>query len=93
MMFLTNFFLCFRSPTSETTRNKSLFFRDGVRSVDFVLVWENTNVCIRDHGMKRNVFERALRHEGLHIERDAPHGGLNFVKVRCKTFSIFIKYL
>ncbi|CAG9107102.1 unnamed protein product [Plutella xylostella] len=64
--------------------NPSLSFKDGVRSIDFVLVWEallddaNTPAAI-EH---RRVFEMNLEKDGLQLEREAPEGlhGLNFVK-------------
>ncbi|KAG7304247.1 hypothetical protein JYU34_011185 [Plutella xylostella] len=65
--------------------NPSLSFKDGVRSIDFVLVWEallddaNTPAAI-EH---RRVFEMNLEKDGLQLEREAPEGlhGLNFVKI------------
>ncbi|XP_041974295.1 anoctamin-1-like isoform X2 [Aricia agestis] len=65
--------------------NPSLTFNDGVRSVDFVLVWE---ACKDDAATpqafdQRKVFEENLEAEGLQLEREAPPDlhGLHFVKI------------
>lgn len=67
--------------------NPSLTFKDGVRTIDYVLVWEKLNedantVQAKEH---RRIFEENLEKEGLQLEREAPENlyGLNFVKVRC----------
>ncbi|XP_023303991.2 anoctamin-1 isoform X3 [Lucilia cuprina] len=52
--------------------NPSLFFDDGVRSIDFVLVYKidlQHQVLEEDHAEKRRVFEANLEAEGLEIER------------------------
>lgn len=65
--------------------NPSLTFNDGVRSVDFVLVWEAgkddaTTQAAYEH---RRIFEQNLENEGLQLEREAPANlyGLHFIKV------------
>ncbi|XP_073948670.1 anoctamin 1 isoform X2 [Choristoneura fumiferana] len=65
--------------------NRSLTFNDGVRTVDFVLVWE----AAKDDANKpeahtqRRIFEENLEKEGLQLEREAPENlhGLHFIKV------------
>lgn len=67
---------------SGVNKNPSLYFRDGIRTIDFILVWESEkDSCRRIDGVRRAIFEKGLRHEGLHIEREPPEGGLNFIKV------------
>lgn len=65
--------------------NPSLTFNDGVRSIDFVLVWEAFKDDASTQGAyeQRRVFEQNLELEGLQLEREAPQNlfGLNFVKV------------
>lgn len=66
--------------------NPSLTFNDGVRSIDYVLVWEKfkEDAATREAYEQRKVFEQNLEMEGLQLEREAPENlyGLNFVKVR-----------
>ncbi|XP_061396870.1 anoctamin-2-like [Musca vetustissima] len=52
-------------------KNPSLFFDDGVRSIDFVLVYKiNQQASVEDqHEEKRHIFEMNLIAEGLEIER------------------------
>ncbi|XP_005184747.1 anoctamin-1 isoform X2 [Musca domestica] len=52
-------------------KNPSLFFDDGVRSIDFVLVYKiNPQPNVEDqHEEKRHIFEMNLLSEGLEIER------------------------
>ncbi|KAJ0181435.1 hypothetical protein K1T71_003520 [Dendrolimus kikuchii] len=65
--------------------NPSLTFNDGVRSIDYVLVWESA----KDDATKpeayeqRKIFESNLELDGLQLEREAPEDlyGLNFVKI------------
>ncbi|XP_034950899.1 anoctamin-4 isoform X1 [Chelonus insularis] len=61
-----------------------LFFRDGIRSIDFVLVWDEcdeqaiTPKCV----YYRKVFERNLEFEGLQLEYEPPEpSGLRFIKI------------
>ncbi|XP_038208784.1 anoctamin-1-like isoform X2 [Zerene cesonia] len=65
--------------------NPSLTFNDGVRSVDFVLVWEahNDDATTREAFEQRRIFEQNLENEGLQLEREAPENlhGLNFIKI------------
>lgn len=69
------------NPTNPTSA--SLYFNDGMRHVDFVLVWkpkleDQTEEDIKHK--KRSVFEENLLSEGLEIERDI-FEDLNFIKV------------
>lgn len=65
--------------------NPSLTFNDGVRSIDYVLVWESGKEEARTPEAleRRRVFEENLIDAGLQLERDAPSDcyGLHFVKV------------
>lgn len=65
--------------------NPSLSFNDGVRSVDFVLVWESgkDDATTPEAYAHRQIFEQNLENEGLQLEREAPEDmyGLNFIKV------------
>ncbi|CAK1600273.1 unnamed protein product [Parnassius mnemosyne] len=65
--------------------NPSLTFNDGVRSVDFVLVWEagKEDATTPEAFHQRKIFEQNLEAEGLQLEREAPEDlhGLHFVKI------------
>ncbi|XP_061382630.1 anoctamin-5 isoform X2 [Danaus plexippus] len=65
--------------------NPSLTFKDGVRSVDFVLVWEaNKDDAVTPEAYeRRRIFEQNLETEGLQLEMEAPEDlyGLHFVKI------------
>jgi len=77
------------------TKNMSLFFEDGTRSVDFVLVWKDvipsedatSIVKQREHELKeaqklkREVYEENLLAEGLEIERTDVNGEIHFIKI------------
>lgn len=77
--------------------NPSLTFNDGVRSIDYVLVWdkhkentgkpENKQEAIK----RREIFEANLEGEGLQLERENPEHlhELNFVKVMIFILSYF----
>lgn len=62
----------------------SIFFEDGMRSVDFVLVWDAFTELANtpEAQQKRKVFEANLIEEGLELEHvPQESSGLNFVKV------------
>ncbi|XP_026726490.1 anoctamin-1 isoform X2 [Trichoplusia ni] len=65
--------------------NPSLTFNDGVRSIDYVLVWEaaKEDAVTPEAHQQRKIFEENLELEGLQLEREAPDNlyGLNFVKI------------
>lgn len=73
---------------ANKTVNNSLFFSDGIRSVDFVLVWKKISEVTRNHEnietdrtSKRKIFEDNLYNEGLEIEYETVEEEINFVKV------------
>lgn len=76
-------------------KNLSLFFDDGIRSIDFVLVYkvnQQQQVIEEDHSEKRRVFEANLEAEGLEIERVFKEKEqIYFVKVRSNNRKIFLK--
>lgn len=62
----------------------TIYFADGVRSVDFVLVWNLLDEeAVSDEARnKRTTFEENLVKEGLELEYEvADKNGLHFVKV------------
>ncbi|CAB3245430.1 unnamed protein product [Arctia plantaginis] len=65
--------------------NPSLTFHDGVRTVDYVLVWEahSEDAITPESIRQRKIYEDNLEKEGLQLEREAPENlfGLNFVKI------------
>ncbi|RVE52062.1 hypothetical protein evm_003340 [Chilo suppressalis] len=65
--------------------NPSLTFNDGVRTIDYVLVWESAkeDATKPEAYEQRKVFEENLENEGLQLEREAPENlhGLHFVKI------------
>ncbi|KAJ9596645.1 hypothetical protein L9F63_012342, partial [Diploptera punctata] len=69
---------------AQPSCRSSLFFHDGIRSVDFVLVWDDlakqaTTVAAEE---KRRVFEKHLLREGLELEyEEREPNGLNFIKI------------
>lgn len=76
--------------------NPSLTFNDGVRSIDYVLVWESCkeDAITTEAYERRRIFEQNLEAEGLNLEREAPENlyGLNFVKVSHKLFFLGENY-
>ncbi|CAO1405540.1 unnamed protein product [Diamesa tonsa] len=73
---------------ANKTVNSSLFFSDGIRSVDFVLVWKKVPEMTRHHETiendrtsKRKIFEDNLYIEGLEIEYETVEEEINFVKI------------
>ena len=73
---------------ANKTVNNSLFFSDGIRSVDFVLVWKkiseetrNYEQTEKERSSKRKIFEDNLYNEGLEIEYETVEEEINFVKV------------
>lgn len=62
-------------PSTNTTnaQHASLFFNDGERSIDYVLVWKKVDDAIQEdlNCTKRGIFEDNLENEGLELERDS----------------------
>lgn len=66
-------------------KNHSLFFEDGIRSIDFVLAYkiQQQQAVEEQHDEKRRIFETNLMTEGLEIERVyKEREQIYFVKVR-----------
>jgi hypothetical protein len=67
--------------------SESLFFNDGIRSVDFVLAWRedvHDGKFIETHKLKREVFEENLCNEGLELEHECIEEYIHFVKIHGK---------
>ncbi|KAL1115352.1 hypothetical protein AAG570_007382 [Ranatra chinensis] len=58
----------------------NITFNDGLRRVDFVLVWQEPRGG-QDASKKRALFESRLVEEGLHLEAEPPIDRLHFVKI------------
>ncbi|XP_046423271.1 anoctamin-4-like isoform X1 [Neodiprion fabricii] len=69
---------------SHYVETRSLCFRDGQCTIDFVLVWDEHNeeaITYKSVEMRR-IFEENLEHEGLKLEYEKPEpNGLNFIKI------------
>ncbi|XP_055538730.1 anoctamin-1 isoform X2 [Wyeomyia smithii] len=77
---------CPCNPYEETTSiNNSLYFTDGLRSVDFVLVWkdapEEQNHLEESRQKKRHVFEENLVRDGLQLELETVENEIHFIKI------------
>nr|XP_029733088.1 anoctamin-4-like isoform X6 [Aedes albopictus] len=77
---------CPCNPYGETPSvNNSLYFADGIRSVDFVVVWktaleEETHLEeIREK--KRFIYEQNLVRDGLELEREVIENEIHFIKI------------
>ena len=74
----------FTFPLISLHQNPDLFFSDGVRKIDFVVVWDATipSNMTPQSAEKRFIFENNLEKEGLELESTTSHGGmLHFIKV------------
>lgn len=62
-------------PLTNTTniQQSSLFFSDGERSIDYVLVWKSVDEAAQEdlNCTKRAIFEDNLVNEGLELERES----------------------
>lgn len=76
----------------SNTLAASLYFNDGNRSIDFVLVWQpNENEETEElNRIKRNIFEENLINEGLEIEHES-YENLTFVKFHA-TLEVLRRY-
>ncbi|XP_053689725.1 anoctamin-1 isoform X4 [Sabethes cyaneus] len=77
---------CPCNPYEETPSvNNTLYFTDGLRSVDFVLVWkdvpeEQLHLEV-PRQKKRLVFEENLVRDGLELERETIENEIHFIKI------------
>ncbi|KAK2716116.1 anoctamin-4-like isoform X2 [Artemia franciscana] len=60
--------------------NPNLFFDDGLRKIDFVLVWEQ-NLKVEGAEERRRIFEEELELEGLELERKFSSSSHQLVKI------------
>lgn len=63
----------------------TIYFKDGIRSVDYVLVWDafEEEAVTEKAYQRRKIFELNLIREGLDLEYEPQEkNGLNFIKVR-----------
>lgn len=79
--------ICYSEPPDalsgmSNTLATSLYFNDGERSIDFVLVSQpDDEIGVEDlNCIKRNIFEENLTNEGLEIEREK-FENLTFIKI------------
>ena len=79
---------CPKNPYGDSSCfDKSLYFKDGNRSVDFVLVWKR---LMEDHSAgveavrneKRRIFQENLMKDGLEIEEETVEEEVTFIKVK-----------
>lgn len=78
----------------QLSSGSSLYFRDGLRSVDFVLVWDDLvkHSNLEASVGKRKVFEKNLQREGLELEYEKRElNGLNFIKLHA-TLEVLRRY-
>ncbi|VEN38241.1 unnamed protein product [Callosobruchus maculatus] len=74
---------CSKHDASKCTGPK-IFFSDGKRSVDYILVWDalNEDAIKPEAHAKRQIFETNLVREGLELEYEPQEpSGLNFIKI------------
>lgn len=78
---------CYNEPPdpfsgASNTLTTSLFFNDGERSIDFVLVWQPGDDEQEEElrTIKRSIFEENLQNEGLELEYESVEC-LHFVKI------------
>lgn len=67
---------------SANMQNSSLFFNDGQRSIDFILVWKADDERTQEtlNRTKRSIFEANLIRDGLELERESIEE-LHFIKI------------
>lgn len=85
---------CPDNPFGENIVNSSLYFNDGQRSVDFVLVWREDfaeSPGREERANKRDVFEANLMNEGLELEHELIDDEFHFVKLHA-TVEVLRRY-
>ncbi|CAL7952008.1 unnamed protein product [Xylocopa violacea] len=73
-----------RRSISKCEKAFSLYFRDEIRTIDFVLVWDEYNAEAQTYRCTeyRRVYEKNLEKEGLQLEyEEAEPNGLHFIKI------------
>lgn len=65
-------------------------FTDGLRTVDFVLVYQKNDMNEK-HRQKRDMFCQNLENEGLELEHDFSHPQMQFIKVHVP-LNVLINY-
>lgn len=78
---------CYSEPPDPTTcmpnrQATSLYFSDGERSIDFVIVWQKVDDSVQEdlNCTKRAIFEDNLVNEGLELERETVEQ-IHFTKI------------
>lgn len=85
---------CPDNPFGENIVNSSLYFNDGQRSVDFVLVWREDfaeSPGREERANKRDTFEANLLNEGLELEHELIDDEFHFVKLHA-TVEVLRRY-
>nr|XP_033809059.1 anoctamin-4 isoform X3 [Geotrypetes seraphini] len=67
-----------RHDRAEKNRTKGLYFSDGKCSVDYILVYRKSSPQTE----KREVFERNIRAEGLHMEKESSVSNSDIIFVK-----------
>ncbi|XP_077640529.1 anoctamin-3 isoform X6 [Lonchura striata] len=69
------------SLKSDTMASLGLFFKDGKKRIDYILVYKKSSPQVE----KRSTFEKNLRAEGLMLEREpaVTNSDIMFVKIHC----------
>ncbi|KAK6169614.1 hypothetical protein SNE40_020627 [Patella caerulea] len=75
---------------TEVPAVETLYFRDGVRRIDFVLAYNDTDADKKVN--RRTMFENNLKKEGVELEYEERHKDkLKFVKIHCP-WEVLISY-
>lgn len=89
---------CFYGPQIDSQipiTGNTLYFNDGKRSIDFVLVWkkqdENRIASEENRSVKREIFETNLINEGLELEHTIIEDSICFIKVHAP-FEVLRRY-
>lgn len=88
---------CYSEPPEPFTgatnvQATSLYFRDGERSIDFVLAWKKSDDLIEEdlRQTKRTIYEQNLMNEGLELEHDT-FETVHFTKIHA-TIEVLRRY-